>query len=231
MATLSSPTASTLVTSVRAMLRQPNPANSFWSDEELLRYLNEAVRVYFAEVTFNNEGQFLATADLNMVGGTETIALPTDCFEVRAVYRKMTDGYVAMAYVNDVTRGFVTAANSTGDMYIPSYYFRGNNLVLRDAPEQSETAGIRLEYVQFPDTLVNGGDALSSQISPIFKQVVEMYAVYKAKMVESLVTGVDTSALAKQNLNELYVQFKEAIKNRTLYPKYTVPYNPEGEAF
>lgn len=231
MATLSSPTASTLLTSIRAMLRQPNPANSFWSDEELLRYLNEAVRVYFAEVSFNNEGQFLATADLNLTANVETVALPADCFEVRTLYRKVTDGYVAMSYINDVTRGLITNVTNMGDSYIPSYYFRGNSLVLRDMPSSSETGGLKLEYVQFPDTLVNGGDPLSSQISPVFKQVVEMYAVYKAKMVESLVTGVDTSALAKQNLNELYSQFKDAIKNRTLYPKYTVPFNPEGETY
>jgi hypothetical protein len=210
------------------MLNQPSSTNSFWTDAELDRYINEGVRVCFAEVTQNNEGQYLTVADLDLQAGVESVNLPSDCFEVRAAYRKLTDAYVVMPYNGDVTRGYQTQSTNSGDTYLPSYYFRENALILRDIPAANETGGVRLEYIAFPEVMVSGSNAMPAGISPVFKQVVEMYAISKAKMKESLVTGVDTSALAKANLNELFIQFRESIRNRTLYPKYTVPFNPEG---
>lgn len=228
MSLLISPTQAKLLSNVRNLLNQPNEANSFWSDAEIIEYLNEGCRVYFAEVVENNEGQFGAVTDLDVVSGVETIDLPTDCYEVRAAYKKTSSGYSALPYQNIVDRDYLSTGNTGNDTYFPSYYFRQNKLVLRPIPNFSETASIRLEYIQFPDTLVNGGDRLTSQISPIFKQVIEMYAVYKAKLKESLVNGVALHTVAKENFDALYIQFKDSIRSRSKYPQYTNPYNPEG---
>lgn len=231
MGTLVSPTLGGLVKNVRNMLGQPDPSNSRWTDEDLVSYINEGIRLYMAEVTFNNEGQFTSQVDLNLVAGQDTVDLPADFFEVRAVYRKVSDGYQIMPYLNNVTRGYLTDNNGSGDAYVPSYYFRNNSLVLREPPNTSEVGGIRLEYIGFPETLINGGDRLTSSISPIFKQVIEMYGVKKAKIQESLVNGSDVGAsMAGQHFNELYSQFKEVIKHRSKYPQFVAPYSPEGSS-
>ena len=180
MATLSSPSLGKLITNVRNLLNQPNPSNSFWSDAEITEYLNEAVRMYFAQVIANSEGHFTTTTDLNIVTDVETVALPTDFFEAKALYIQRNNGWDICPYVPDVTSGFTTNSGSSSNMYTPYYFFRSNNIVLRPTPNFSQTAVLRLEYVQFPDTMVNGGDTLTNQVSPIFKQLIEMYAVYKA---------------------------------------------------
>lgn len=226
MGTLQSPTLGKLISSVRRMLNQPNASNSFWSDEELMDYLNEGIRVYFAEVVQGNEGQFSTTVDLNLVSGTETVALPSDFFEIRTLHRKTGSSYQIMTYNPDVTASYDTATSSVGDSYVPAYYFQENNIVLRPIPGASETAGLRLDYIKFPSTMVTGGDQMTANVSPVFKQVIEMYAVYKAKLRESLVNGTDTVSMAKSNLNELYKQFQECIVNRSKYPQYTIPFNP-----
>lgn len=227
--TLPNPTLGKLISTVRNMLNQPNAANSFWSDSEITDYLNEGIRVYFAEVTQNMEGQWTKIVDLNIVSDVELVALPSDCYEVKAVYKKVSNGFVVLPYLNAISNSYATVSGASGtDTYFPSYYFRENNLVLRPVPNYSETAGIRAEYVYFPDSLVNAGDTLSPNLVPLFKQVVEMYAVYKAKVKESLVNGVDTSALAKSNLNELYKQFVDSIKNRSKYPQFIKPWCPES---
>jgi hypothetical protein len=229
MGTLVSPTLGGLLASVRRMLRQPDPSNSEWSDDTLIAYLNEGIRVYMAEASFQNEGLFTGVEDLDIVANQETVALPADFFEARAVYRKVTDGYVSMPYQNSVNEDYYTNGGGSGEAYVPAYHFRNNSLVLRPTPNFSETDAIRLEYLRFPETLINGGDRLTSDIAPLFKQVIETYAVKKAKFDQSLVNGSDVGLSAATNhFNELYAQFKECIRSRSKYPQYTQPYNPEG---
>lgn len=228
MAILTSPTIEELIENVRNMLNQPDSTNSFWSDAELTEYLNEGVRRYFAEVAPLFDGQFTTTVSLDIVANAETVELPDDCFSVKALYKKMNQSYAVLKYRNNILESYATTTQS-GDSYIPYYYFRGNSVVLRPIPGASETAGLLLEYVQFPDTMVNGGDSLTAQVAPVFKDLVQMYAVTKAKTKESLVTGVDTTTLAKSNLSDLYMAFKESIQARSASTSSTVPFNPESD--
>lgn len=225
---LSSSTLGSYITAVRDMLNQPNASNSFWSDAELTRYLNEAIRIYFLEATNNDEGFWTKTADLDVVSGVETVALPSDCFEVKGVYKAVSNGFVVLPYRNYTSDSYTTQGGSGTEIYFPSYYFRENSLVLRPVPNFSQTSGLRIEYIYFPDMLANAGDVMSNNVIPIFKQLIEMYAVYKAKVKESLTNGTDTSALAKRNFDELYILFKDTVQNRSRYPQYIKPFTPEN---
>lgn len=229
MGTLSNPLLSELLVNVRLLLNQPNASNSNWTDAELTVYLNEAIRINFAELTKINEGHFLTVTDLNVTANQETVPLPSDFFAIRALYKKSNEVYIILPYRNNMTEGYSTQGGGGTDTYFPSYYIRGDNLVLRPVPNFTETASMRLEYIQFPSTLVTGTDALTDQITPVFKQVIEMYAVYKAKMKESLVTGVNTFAIAKDNLHDLESQFADVIALRSKNPTSVIPFNPEGE--
>lgn len=228
--TLSSQTLGSYITAVRDLLNQPNAANSFWSDAELTRYLNEAVRMYFLEVTNNGEGQWTKTADLDIVANTETVALPTDCYEVKAVYKTSSGtDMVVLPYKNAISDSYTTQGGTDGNTFFPSYYFRENSLVLRPVPNFSQSAGLRVEYIYFPDKLVNPGDTMNANVLPIFQQLIEMYAVYKAKLKESLTNGTDTTSLAKANLNEIYQLFVATVRDRSKYPQFVKPFSPESE--
>src|SRR4051812_33083602 len=102
MGTLSSPSAPELLASVRNMLGQPNATNSNWSDDELLTYLNEGVRRYFTEVVQNGNGEFNTTTELDITADTETVALPSDFFQVRALYRNLTNGKQVLPFQNNL---------------------------------------------------------------------------------------------------------------------------------
>lgn len=233
MATLSAPTLGKLIASVRSLLGQPNAANSDWTDLDLTNYLNEAVRMYFAEVIQTGEGWFTITDYLSYTANIETVALPVDFFEVKALYIQRTQGWEILPYINNITSGFSTNSGATGDTYTPYYYFQGNNIVLRPVPNGSAADALRLDYVQFPEQMVNGADiaggtALLNQISPVFKQLIEMYAVYKAKLKQSMVNGTDLTAIPSANLSQIYTTFKGAMGKRSMYPGFTVPFEPEG---
>jgi len=233
MATLQSPTLGKLILNVRNLLGQPNPVNSTWTDAELKEYINEAVRIYFADVVKNMEGYFTVTTDpnnnLSYVANQETVALPSDCFQVKALYIQRSNGWEILEYRNDVTNGFLTNTGSGGsNTYSPMYYFMGNNLVLHPTPNLDGANQLRLDYIQMPDQMINGGDTMTNQVSPVFKQLIEMYAVYKAKIKQSMVVGTDLTAIAKDNLEQIAKNFKDTITPRSAYPEFVVPYNPEG---
>lgn len=229
MALLTAPITDDLLTNVRTMLGQPSAQNSTWTDEELTVYLNEGVRRYFTEVVTVAEGQFAAQVDLNIVSGVDAITLPVDFFKALIVYIARPDGsFEPLVYKNNLTEGYTTQGPSGNTAYTPWYYFRGNTLILRDVPQYSQIAGIRMEYIQFPATLVNGGDTMSAQVLPVFRDLIETYAIYKAKMRESLSNGINTYGPAKENLNDLYLSFKESITQRSLYPVYVTAFNPEN---
>lgn len=234
MATLTQPTLQNLLTDVRTMLRQRDPTNSTWLDDELTSYINEGVRMYFLEAVMANEGYFTVqtgpnaiTKDLDLVSGVETVALPTDCFEIKNVWKVVNDGAISLPYHNSMNLSYTNQGGTGLDTYTPSYYFQGNSLVFRPTPNFSQTEAIRLEYTQLPDTMIYGGDAMTNQVSPIFKQLIVMYAVYKAKLSDSLTNGTDMFSAAKNNLDQIAQLFRDAIVRRSKYPTSVQAFNPE----
>jgi hypothetical protein len=181
-------------------------------------------------VVKNSEGYFQPTPVLlDIAANTETVALPTDFFEARALYIARSNGWEIIPYDNDITSGFVTVGGGTGsNTYLPSYYFQANNIVLHPTPNFAQTGALRLEYIQFPDQMINGGDTMTNQVSPVFKQLIEMYAIYKAKLKQSMVNGVDLTATPKANLSEIYTLFRDVINKRSEYPEYVLPFSPEA---
>jgi hypothetical protein len=224
---LVSPSVQDMLTAARRLLRQPDPSNSQWTDEDLLAWLNEAVRIHMCELTGLDEGHFTGIDDLNIVSGTETIALPTDCFMVKVVYKKVNNGFVPLNYRNTLNVGYSTQGGTSPELYQPYYFFRGNSLVVRPVPNFSETDGIRVEYFQMPAILTDSSDQLSAQIAPVFRQSVEAYVVYMAKLSESLTSGTNTAALAEKHFNGLYSQFQQLSQKRSKNPTYIQPFNPE----
>lgn len=222
---LSSPTLGNLLSNVRDMLNQPDPSNSTWTDAFLIKQIKNGVHRYFGEVVQNVEGHWTKATTLNIVSGAETIALPSDFFEVKGVWKVVSDGRVPLTYLNNLDTMVITQGDASGsESYFPNYSFIENNLKLNPVPNYSETGGLYLEYVYFPETMLNAGDTLTSNVAPVFAELIETYAVYKAKVQESLVSGVDTSALAKAHLNELYGQFANTIRNRSKNPQFIRPY-------
>lgn len=226
---LSSPTLGKVLSNVRSMLNQPNAANSNWSDAQLTTWINQGVQRYYGEVVQNVEGQWTKTANLDIVGGQETVDLPADFFEVKNLWKVVSDGAVILPYQNSTSDSYSTIAGATGgDTYFPSYYLRENKLVLHPFPQGSETGGLRIEYIYFPETMLNAGDTMTSNVAPIFAELIEMYAVYKAKTQQSLVNGSDMASLAERNLSALHQQLLNLIKNRSKFPVFVKPFNPEG---
>lgn len=226
MGLLTSPTLSDLIREVRLFLNQPNAANSFWSDEELTREINNGIRQYFLVLNEVAEGQFDTTATLDITATVETVALPTDLYEIRALYAVWSNKKQILPYYNNVSESYFTDSGNSINQYAPYYYFRANSIVLRPIPSFSQTGGLFLEYTKFPETLITGMDALTSGISPIFRELVVAFCIYKAKLKESSTTGNVTMAPILSHLQDLFGRFKDSIASRSKFPQKIRQFSP-----
>lgn len=181
---------------------------------------------YFLHINEVAEGQFDKSTTLDITNGQDTIALPSDFFTIKVLFKKMDTQYRPLTYRNNMIEPYDNVlAVTNSEAYEPLYYLRGNNIILRPAPGFSETAGLLLEYTAFPDQLLFGGDAMSAGISPVFRSLVVMFAVYKAKLKDDMVSGGNTADKAMQHLSDLYKNFKHQVSERAKYPQYILPWD------
>lgn len=226
---LSTPTLGRLISNVRSMLNQPNAANSNWSDAQLATWINQGVQRYFGEVVQNVEGHWTKAVTLDITSGVETVDLPADFFEIKSLSKVISTGRVPLPYRNNISDSVATISGASGsESFFPSYEFIENKIKLNPVPNYSETGGLYLEYIYFPETMVNAGDAMTSNVAPIFAELIEMYAVWKAKTQQSLVNGSNMAELAERNLAALHQQLINLIKNRSKFPSFVKPFSPES---
>lgn len=226
MALLTAPTLQRLLREARIFLNQLDPTSSFWSDEELGNYGNDAVAQYFQVVNSEAEGQFDTTATLDVVAGVETVTLPLDFYEARSLYSVQGGQNIMLSYRNNLTDSYSTTGSNSASNFMPSYYFRQGAIVLRPIPQFTATGALLLEYTQFPQTMITGGDTLTAGISPTFKELVVKYMCYQAKLKESSVLGGDTYLPVEKHLGSLFSQFKQNVGGRSKSPQYIKPFSP-----
>lgn len=209
------------------MLNQPKPENSRFTDAELTGYANDALQQIFLTVNEAGEGQFDKIINLDILSNTETVSLPVDCFAVKALYKKQGTINRRLEYHQNIINDYDnTASNSGSSSYEPYYYFRGNSLVLRPIPGFSETGGLVLEYTAYPQVLVYGSDNLDSGMSPLFKELIVMYVVFKAKLKDDLSGNGQGVSKAQQHRDDLFKQFRHQLMERSKAPQYVNTFEP-----
>src|SRR5690606_38690319 len=97
-------------------------------------------------------------------------------------------------------------------------------------PGETASDVLKLEYISWPDRMVNASDTLTTAVAPVFQELVETYAVYKAKYAESIRgNGVNTYGPAQALLADLYSQFRDIIRERSHSMDYIKPFNPSWD--
>ncbi len=227
MAAVVQPSLERIIRDARTALRQPKAENSRFTDAELTGYANDAIQQIFAITNENSEGQFDKTTTLNIASGVDTVALPVDCFAVKALYKVQGTVNRRLEYRQNITQDYDNnSTNSGSTTYEPFYYFRVNNIVLRPIPGFSETNGLVLEYTSYPDVLVYGGDILTSGISAVFKELVVSYVIAKAKFSDDLSGGGSGYALANDRMLGLFASFRHEVSERSKAPQFVSSFEP-----
>ncbi len=212
------------------MLNQPKAENSRFSDAELTQWANDAIQQIFLTINEIGEGQFDAITNpgLNVMNAVETVALPVDCFAVKAVYWTQSQIKRRLEYRPNVMMDYDASNTNSGQTtYEPYYYFRGNSLVLRPIPGFTSTDGpLIIEYTAYPSVLVYGGDTMDAGISPLFRELIESYVISKAKFRDDLSGQGQGYMLANSRMVDLFRQFQHQVVERSKAPLYTTPFEP-----
>ncbi len=224
-----------LIRDARQLLNQPKAENSRFSDAELTSYANDAIQQIFHTVNEAGEGQFdqstsavgnVSYPGLNVTSGVETVPLPTDCFSIKGVW--LTQGTVKrrLEYRQNILDDY-TSTTAGQSSFEPYYYLRGNSLVLRPIPGYTSTDNpLTIEYTAYPSVLVYGGDSMDNGISPLFKELVVMYIVAKAKLKDDLSGSGQGYALACSHRDDLFRQFKHQLSERSKAPQFITSFEP-----
>jgi hypothetical protein len=217
-----------IIKNVRMMLNQPKAENSRFSDAELTQWANDAIQQIFLTINEAGEGQFDAITSLNVTNAVETVALPSDCFAVKAVWWTQSNIKRRLEYRQNTLMDYdMTNTNSGQTTYEPYYYFRGNSLVLRPIPGFTSTdSPLTVEYTAYPQVLVYGGDTMDSGISPLFRELIESYVIAKAKFRDDLSGMGQGYELANSRMVDLFHQFRHQVIERSKAPQYITPFEP-----
>jgi len=147
---------------VRSEFNQAS-ALGFISNDEIDRWANEGYYKYVLMLMKAHQGYFETSALLDIVANTETIALPQNftaneksLLDVVIVEKVVSGARIPLQYRKRYDQPNQTTGGSAGETYLPTYDFRGNNLVLEPTPVSAETDGIRIIYKALPPRLRSG---------------------------------------------------------------------------
>ena len=167
-------TSNQILTRLGYELKDPTFTN--WTKDELLTYLNEAIRALTQRIASThpeywlNSGQTY-TASSNIVANTANYDLATDFYAMVQVQLTDSDGNVEIVQPIDVERQADTDA--------AGYMLINSDIYLYPTPDTSVTSGLKLYYVAMPaDVTVS---STTVPLSTHFEDVLDLYVVLKAK--------------------------------------------------
>lgn len=163
---------------------------NFFTTSELNQGIGEAYRHYVMIMLSDGEGYFETTTNLGFTANVETVSLAgltPPYFSLSALERRVSYGTEPMRRYERRYEAMSNLGVTSGDGYIPTYKFRGMNLVLEPTPSSTEagtsTTGLKLDYNYVP-TFPEAGSAdnfsFDDGFSIIYEPMIELYATIAA---------------------------------------------------
>jgi hypothetical protein len=134
-------------------------ASGFITPAEIDLWCNEGYYKYALMLMKASQGYFETTALRNIVANNELVELPHNfsnqpsLLSAVIVERVLSGSRVPLEYRKRYDQAVSTTGGASGESYLPTYDFRGNNLVLEPTPVSSENGGLRVVYKALPPRL------------------------------------------------------------------------------
>lgn len=215
-----------LRTRVRAYLDEPVAA--YWADAELNTWINQAYFYYYMWIVASFEGYFAKDILIDIVATQPKYAIPNDFYKIRLLERVYNSWTVPLRVYDRMETANITANSNYSQLYLPTYRFEGQNIVLEPTPDTDITGGLRLEYVPQPTALTVDASTPDAGYLTMWEEPLVIRAAISAKMKEESVVNSGTDVGTLQSLMTNYEQtIKESFEQRTMQRRYTEPFGPE----
>jgi hypothetical protein len=131
--------------------------DTYISDAEILAMVNASIAQLHNIITGLDPDYFLSSDDSNVVSGTATYALATDCFKPKGVdLLDSNNEWLNVLRFNWAERNQLQSG--AGERLWTRYRIEGSNIRLMPTPGWSETNGLRLWYIPTPTVLSADSD-------------------------------------------------------------------------
>ncbi len=194
----------------------------YWTDPELNGWINQSYFYEYRLVAEAAEGYFTVVTTHNITATVAEIPLPSDHWRTRLVERIYQTFTVPMRYfARNESANIISNTNFSG-LYLPTFRFRGNNLLLEPTPDTTIINAIRHEYLPQPVAMVIDTDTPDAGFLEMWEEAVVLRAAISAKQKEEAVvnSGTDIGPLALQ-LQTWEQMIKESAELRTTHRHYT----------
>lgn len=177
-----------LTTRVRGKIDEATAA--FWTDAIINAQINESYNHYWGLIIKAFESYFATKSNIDFDGNSSGVYdLPSDCFKVRLVSRIMSNEKIPLRYYERYDNAVPTTISQS--IYnMPTYRFRGSQIIFEPAPDFSLSDAIELEYIRKLNPLSASVD-VDSQFAaiPPAEDCVVLRATIKCKQIEEMVAG------------------------------------------
>jgi len=209
---------STIIT--RARLKLDEASAKFWTDAELLNYINKGYYYYWQWMIQAQHPLTLKPTTLDTTAGTATVALPSDFIAVRLLEYVYSDRTEPLVYRERYDEASYTNLSSADNTSVYTYRIEGSNLVLEPTPQTTTTSGIlKMIYYYLPDELGTGD---TPTIPAMYHNLLIDYCVVQGKRKEEAEGGGGTDiGVFMRDLMESEQSFKEMIE-RSSYQRIYV---------
>jgi len=200
---------------------------AFWTQTVVNSQLNEAYRYYWAFIIKLHEGYFTKTDNIDFDANAAGVYnLPADFFKARLVSRLLSNEKVPLKYHERYDYPIAkTIGNATYNL--PTYRFRGAQILFEPAPDFTEVNAVEVEYVRTLAVLTAAVD-VDSEYPSLAEDCVVLRATIKCKEIEEMVAGggADTTPFIRDLLTTEQM-LKEAIEQRTVTRQYVEQFGPD----
>lgn len=205
----------------------------YWTDIEINEWINQSYFYYYMWVLQSYDSYFAKDTLINIVASQPKYPMPSDLFKIRLLERVYATFTVPLRYFERMETANIIANTNFSNLYLPTYRFEGNNIVLEPTPDVSITNGLRLEYIPEPIKMVLDTDTPDADYSKMWEEPIVLRAAISAKQKEEAVANTGTDMASLSALLQNYEQtIKETAQERTTARKYTEPFGlDDGERY
>lgn len=217
-----------ILADIRALLRETTAAASFWSDAELLLYLNLSQDLRAAEMMLAHEGWWKERKTVALVSNQKEYLIQegTDRSKRIMIVHQTGNRTVEQTLVRDERwdSGFVTDTGGglTGLGTLPTYRFVGDLIYLEPPPFEVANKSLVIELEAAPDRLTTGTDKLDYRWPSLAETLLILDTAIMALRVENSQGNAapDTSMGLDQQRKDLEKVWKKIIATRSYGPTY-----------
>jgi hypothetical protein len=163
----------------------------------------------------NGEGDLAIVSNIDLVANQEAYPLPVGWVKTHKLSRVITNGTTPLVKFERYDTSNVTISGNSGDWYLPTYRYRGRNIILEPFPTFSQVAGLIHEYYTLQTPLVADSDQPDAGFIEPWQSMLVLWATIAELEGKEAIGGVADEDTFRARLEKMEAAFMSSMTNRS----------------